>query len=271
MSRIFEARLKAKCTVPVPEPELNQVGDSIRLAEAGAVTPRLSPILAQFVSPEGPWFEQIRTLIERIRVLEQDNPFRSVGFVSTAAGEGKTTIATALSLILSQEPNNRVILVDADLRKGDIARNLGLEEECGLADWLANPNQEVPVRRIKSTGTFVLSSGRVLDRPWELVASPWLKSLMTTLHQNFDYVIIDCPPLGLVADAARVQDLISCLLLVVRSRSAPREMIKAVTERLKHDKIKGLILNDIARLRSRSYNYEYNAYYHQRASVDEDR
>ena len=270
MSRIFEARLKAKCTVP----ELEQVGgsDSIRLAEAGAVTARLSPTLAQFVSPEGPWFEQIRILIERIRVLEQDNPFRSVGFVSTAAGEGKTTIATALSLILSQEPNNRVILVDADLRKGDIARYLGLEEEYGLSDWLTNPSQEVPIRRIKSTGTFVLSSGRALARPWELVASPWLKSLMTTLHQNFNYVIIDCPPLGLVADAARVQDLISCLLLVVRSRSAPREMIKAVTERLKDDKIKGLILNDITRLRSRSYSYyKYGPNYPHSRTVGEDR
>jgi capsular exopolysaccharide synthesis family protein len=254
--------------------EFYPLGEHVRLSlsAAGVVTARLSPTLVQFITPGGMWFEQIRILVERVRALAQEGPLRSVGFTSAVGGEGKTTLATALSLILSQEPDSRVILVDADLRKGDISRYLGLEPEHGLADWLADPRHEVPLLRIESTGTFVLSSGRIPDEPpWKLVASPWLKSLMTTLHRDFDYVIVDCPPLGLVADAIRVQNLLDCLLLVVRSRSAPREMIKAVTERLRHEKIKGVILNDINRLRSRSCDYyKYKQYENYSRSAGKD-
>ncbi len=264
MSRVYEAMIKAKRTRGEdtgPSSRLvNFSGDSglsreVTFAKAGMETPRLEGLLEQVMDPDEVWFEQFRILRERLRILGEKEKVCNLGLVSAAGGEGKTTVAVALSLILAREPGTRVLLVDADLRKPDVDRYLGLKEGAGLADWLADPKQNVPLRRLESFGTFVLTAGGLSKRPWELIASPWLDALLTAARRDFDLVVVDCPPQGPIADTARIQDYLDGLLLVVRARSAPREAILSTVEQLRQDKLLGTVLNRSRRLSSHYYNY----------------
>ena len=114
MSRIYEARLKAEHSRLIdvdPEGALKQEPYA-RPSEDVLVDfskwmdedPQLDPVIDRLMNPEETWFEQIRTLRERLRLLEKKRKIRSMGIVSTTAGEGKTTVATALSMELRCHP-----------------------------------------------------------------------------------------------------------------------------------------------------------------------
>jgi capsular exopolysaccharide synthesis family protein len=272
MSRIYEARLKAERgrLIEVDPKGALQQEPYARPSEEVRVdfskwtdeSPQFDPVIDQLMNPEEAWFEQIRTLRERVRLLEKKSKIHSTGIVSATGGEGKTTVATALSLVLARDRGKRILLVDADLRNGKVADCLGIESEGGLANWLQDPTKEVPLRRLEPQRTFVLTAGQRSEEPWELINSPSLEELLIAAKRSFDLVVVDCPPLGIVADTAQIQEYIDSFLLVVRVRCAPREGIRAAVEQLREDKIIGTILNDTRPLTSHYHEPgRYNGYY----------
>ena len=228
---------------------------------------RLEPRLAEMISGEGIWSEQFRALREKMRTLPGAEQARCLGLVSSTAGEGKSTIAIALSLVLAQEPGQRVLLVDADLRKPDVGRYLGLTETRGLAEWLKEPTETVRVQRLTQHGLCVLSAGHPPRRPWDLIARPHLGELLTAARRDFDRVVVDCAPQTPVADTARIQDHLDAVILVVRARMAPREAILNTVDQIKEEKILGMVFNDIHSMVSNYYyhGYQYYRSYQQRA------
>jgi len=285
-SRIFEAMQKAKALAPtpvMPAPDLDFSTSSVEpVFLAGPAGPvqnaeptgtriqfvevvqqaagRLEPRLGQMLTGEGLWAEQFRTLREKLRTLEGSANMRCLGIVSATAGEGKSTIAIALSLVLAQQPGKRVLLVDADLRKPDVGRYLGLAETRGLAEWLTQPSETVRIQRLASHGLYVLHAGRPPKRPWELIARPQLGELLATARREFDFVVVDCAPQTPVADTARIQDWLDGVILVVRARMAPREAILNTVDQLKEEKILGIVFNDYHSVIS-SYYYQGYQYY----------
>ena len=190
-----------------------------------------------------PWLEQVRTLATRLRSMEGSERVRRIGLMSAVGGEGKTTLAVMLSLVLAEQPDEEVLLVDCDLRHRDVETVLGLRSAAGFTDWIRQPTPEVPLRRIGRNGPFFLSAGRPFSRPWELVSSPQVGTLLDAAGSKFRYVIVDLPAEGPVADAAKIQEHLDGILLVVRARTAPRDAILSTVEHLQEEKVLGVLFN----------------------------
>lgn len=218
---------------------------------------RLEPRLETVFEREPALAEQFRTLAAKLRSLKGAHGICCLGVASASTGEGKTTITTALAMVMAQEPGRRVLLIDADLRKPDVERYLGLERRQGLADWLEHPEETVLLRRLGEQEFFLLGAGQRSDRPWELIGSAWLPALTEAARRRFDFVLVDCPPLMPVADSALIQDCLDGFLLVVRARTVPRETVLVALDRLKKEKILGLVFNDCRGMISRYYHYGY--------------
>ncbi len=266
MSRLHEAIEKARkegtaakprpADMPIPLP--NTTG--VTFVEGASVAPRIEGCLLDLIREDEPWLEQVRTLATRLRSMEGSERVKRIGLMSAIGGEGKTTLAIMLAMILAEQPEERVLLVDADLRHRDVETALGLRPSAGLSDWLRQPTPEVALRRLGRSGPFFLSAGRPFSRPWELVSSPQLGTLLDAAGFKFRYVIVDLPAEGPVADASKVQEHLDGILLVVRARTAPRDSILSTVEHLQEEKLLGVLFNAENQATSRLKHYRYSHY-----------
>jgi len=243
-------------------PEGEPQEPSIRFIEAGTLEEVRLRVVLKNALEDKVRAEQFRTLRAKLRLLAEQKKVACLGVVSVARGEGKTTVASALSLVMAQEPASRVLLVDADLRKPDLEASLGLKKQPGLAEWLERPAPEIRIRRLGPHGAYFLAAGRPHGRPWELIASPHFVRLLAAARSRFDAVVVDCPPLVPVADSSLIQKCLDGMLLVVRARTAPRETILGALEQVQEEKIVGMVLNDVRRLISnfQHFRYQYGKY-----------
>jgi capsular exopolysaccharide synthesis family protein len=235
-----------------PLPCFEEVGDVV----PGAAAPVTAVVLAQ----DSPVSEEFRILRTRVRRIDEERPFRCVGIVSSASGEGKTTISLGLAVAMAREPGCRVLLIEADVRRPAINDRLDLTHSPGLGEWLQSTDDAIPVRVVTPHRFSLLSAGRVALEHTDLLASVRMARLIEAARQYFDFVIIDCPPLLPVADSALLQDLVDGFLLVVRARHTPAQTIRRALSRLKAEKIQGLVFNGQRELLRSSYGAAYKAY-----------
>ena len=133
---------------------------ALRFVEGEVATPHLDDCLTELLREDEPWAEQFRTLATRLRAMDGSDRVRRIGLMSAMGGEGKTTLALALSLILAEEQGERVLVIDCDLRHRELDTLLGVKPASGLGDWLNKPYPHVEVRRIGRRGPFFLGAGR---------------------------------------------------------------------------------------------------------------
>jgi polysaccharide biosynthesis transport protein len=207
-----------------------------------------------------------------------DNEVRTLAITSALPGEGKTTNATNLAVTLAQG-GRRVMLVDADLRRGRLAKLFGASREPGLTDLLGGTaTLEQSVRWVEVGGgkhLYLLPTGRLPANPAQLLGSPPMGELLARLRDESEIVILDCPPLNIVADAAVLGRQVDGVLLVVRLGSTPFDALVHTTEQLRGAKIPvfGAVLNDIQFERAARYDeglrwYEYAKSYYARGEPD---
>ena len=227
---------------------------------AEAVPQHLAAVPAAALTPGSLLAEEFRMLRAKVRAVGEQRPFHCSGLVSASGGEGKTTVALGLALALAQEPDRRVLVIEADIRKPSIDSYLGLSRVAGLGDWLEEAQGTVTVRRLVPQGFFLLSAGRSsLQRP-ELLGSDRMARLLEAARRYFDFVVVDCPPLVPVADSVIMQDLLDGFLFVVRARHSPRETLQRALANIKPDRIHGVVFNDYRDLLPSYYNYGYRQY-----------
>jgi capsular exopolysaccharide synthesis family protein len=176
---------------------------------------------------------------------------------SPAAGEGKTTTAANLALVLA-DAGKRVVLVSADLRKPRIHRFFGLQNEVGLSSVLAEEIQ--PWEAILDPGVEnlrVLLSGPVPSRPAELLQSDQMGEILAGLREVADYVIIDTAPMLLVADALALGPLVDGVLFVADSENTSRSAVAHSREQLEQvgAVLIGSVLNNFDPAKARAYRH----------------
>jgi capsular exopolysaccharide synthesis family protein len=177
---------------------------------------------------------------------------KSVVVTSASPGEGKTVIAANLALGLAQA-GQRVVLVDADLRRPHVHQLLGLRLEPGLSNLLA---QHVPVEQVFHTTSVqnlaAVTAGTLPPNPAELIGSPQFTALLRQLEANADIVVIDTPPVMVVADASILAHQTSGVLFVVDAGTTSRHAAQAALDQLERARAHflGAVLNRVdARLR----------------------
>jgi succinoglycan biosynthesis transport protein ExoP len=190
-----------------------------------------------------------------------------VGMVSALPGEGKTTVAASLADFLARS-GNRTLLIDADLRNPSLSRMLGYADAPGLLDVVANqtPFDDLVITDSKHKFDFLPSATRIKpSNSSDILSSPAMKQLLKSVKSNYDYVLIDLPPILPVVDVKATAHLFEAFLLIVEwGATSTDEVIKAVsTSSIVTERLLGAVLNkaDEAVMRrfegysDRSYGY----------------
>ncbi len=215
---------------------------SVRFVEGMPQTSSGPPLQRAVLGTHHGLAEEYRVLATKVAALST-NRFTTIGVVSAVPGEGKTTVALGLAAALARTNPHRVLLLEADLRQPSVEKYLGLPRVAGVAEWLSGKSTNVPVRTVSPPGFSVITAGREALERNELIGSDRMGALIGACQLSFGFLVVDCPPLSPVADAVALQDLLDGFLLVVRARTAPRDVITRAVGRLKEGRIHGVVFN----------------------------
>lgn len=204
--------------------------------------------------------EALRMLRTNLLFARADPDMRSVMVTSTGVGEGKSVVAGNLAVAIAQT-GQRVLLVDADLRRPRAHGLFGLAQEPGLSNLLVGTAEsrecvhETPVE-----GLYVLPAGHIPPNPAELLGSARFRRVLDSATRQFDWVVIDSPPVMPVADAAIVGHMVSGVLFVVHSEKTSRHAANQALGQLARAgaRVIGGVLNRVDLDRN---PYYYSAYY----------
>jgi succinoglycan biosynthesis transport protein ExoP len=211
-------------------------------------------------SPRAESYKRLRTNLQFLG-LEKDH--RAIVVTSTVPGEGKTTTAINVAFAMATA-GERVLLIDADLRRPRIANHFGLEGEAGLTTILiGQASLDDVVQTHGVSGLDVLASGPIPPNPSELLGFPEMKDLLHEATSRYDVVILDTPPLLPVTDAAILAHIASGALIVVGSRIVRRPELGSALESLDHvdTRVLGLVLNKVQKEDEDRYGYGYEYTY----------
>lgn len=222
----------------------------------------LDPKLVTVLAPRSPAAEAFRVLRTNLQFMGLDRPLASLVITSAGPEEGKTLTAANLAVAFAQS-GQRVVLVDADLRRPMVHRTFGLSHGLwrGLTSVLTSAADlgsvlaQTPVE-----GLRVLPSGPIPPNPAEMLGSQRMRHLMAALLEQFDLVVYDTPPVLAVADAPILAAVSDGTLLVVRANKVSHPLARRAHEALSAVKARvlGVVLDGVpGRARSGYYDYHY--------------
>ena len=186
---------------------------------------------------------------------------------STLADEGKSTVSMNLCRSLAQL-GSRVVLLDADMRKSVLADRFTKERNLpGLSHLLSGRNGLEDVLMETDVDNFhMILAGRVPPNPAELLSSARMQKLIEICREEYDYVIVDCPPINLVVDAAIVAPLCDGIVMVVSSGNVPYRLAQGALDQLQATgcPVLGAVLNMVDQKNEKYYyrkGYYSKGYY----------
>ncbi|KAI5912967.1 polysaccharide biosynthesis tyrosine autokinase [Thauera sp. 2A1] len=253
-----ELGISVYATVPHSKVE----GEIARRAARGA--PGQGELLA-LSRPDDDAVESLRSLRTTLHFALLGSDRGSVLITGPRPGVGKSFVSKNLGAVLAQA-GKRVVLVDADLRKGHIHKEFGLPREGGVSDFVTGAaDLAAIVRATPQPGFCVVTTGQIPPNPSELLMHPRFEALLHALGEQFDIVIVDTPPVLAVSDAAIIGRHVGATLLVARAGTHPIAELEQAVARLGHAgvQVKGFVFNDMDMTRQRyrygqaGYQYRY--------------
>jgi len=204
--------------------------------------------------------EQFRSLAATLHRTQLEQHVKSVIVTSASPGDGKSHVAVNLALTLSDSYLRRVLLIDADLRCPSLHRVFRVPNTSGLSEALkAETDEHVAPVRISET-LSLLPAGRPEPSPLGGLSSGRMKRIVADAASRFDWVIVDSPPVGLLADARLVAETVDGAILVVRAGVTRFPDLEAAADALGHERILGLVLNAVDPFEIRG-EADYSHYY----------
>ena len=220
--------------------------------------------------PESAYAESLHAILASLQVYNQGSP-SSVFLVTSALPEdGKTTFVLSLGIVAALA-GRRVVVVDADLRRHQLSTLAGMHPEAGLTEYLKSTASlaeviyehpsglaVVPVRKLQQIGP----NWSYMEK--KLLSSERMRSLLETLSRQFELVIIDSPPVNVLADASMLASAAKSTLFVVRWGRSTRESLQTAVQQLRRAgaTLTGIVLGRVDLRRHRGYGYRDQAYYY---------
>lgn len=207
--------------------------------------------------PQSLQAEAYRGLRTNLQFMSLTDGHQSVLFTSTLPGEGKSSSAINLAHVVAQA-GNRVLLIDADLRRPSIASYLGLEGGAGLTSVLIGEASLADVAQpLETEGLEVLASGPIPPNPSELLGSKQMQELLEKASVAYDFVVIDTAPLGAVTDAVVLSHHVGGTVVIAQSERVRRPQLEQSLEKLDavEARILGVVLNRVHGGSSNTYAY----------------
>ncbi len=196
--------------------------------------------------------------------LPEDVKCPVIGVTSSMRGEGKSTTAVNLSYVLAED-GKRVLLIDGDLRIPSVAKKMKIKSSPGLTD-LFKGKDSIQLGSFKVEGYnnwYIIPSGELPPNPSELLGSRRMEKLLEVLVENFDYIIIDLPPINIVSDGLAVSKYITGMIVVVREDYTEKKELDTCLRQLKLSNVKvlGCVMNETKSGKGSYGKGRYKKYY----------
>ena len=201
--------------------------------------------------------EAYRTLRTNIRFALRGKGCKKFCITSSAQGEGKSITMLNLAIAFAED-GQRVLLIDADMRRPALARLLVEKAAPGLSNVLAGLiTEEEAMHKEVYPNLDVLLSGDVPPNPTELMGSDRMKELLDKMSDRYDYILVDTPPVNIVSDVCVVANLLDGVLLLVRQGRSRKDSVKRAVNNLKLTgaNLLGCVFNGVIAEDRTSYSY----------------
>lgn len=210
--------------------------------------------------------EQYKKLRTNIEYSSYDNELKIIAVTSAILGEGKSTSSGNLAFSLCQN-NKKVLLIDCDLRKPTIHKKFNISNECGISEMIVQKKLRDECIQKYNDNLDILTSGKIPPNPSEMIGMKKFSNIINSFRENYDYIILDTPPILIVSEASILATYADGVILVVREGTAKKqEIIKAKNLLVNmRAKIIGAVLNDCKYNKS-DYNFKYYDYGHEKES-----
>lgn len=203
--------------------------------------------------------EEYRRLATGLHLAQAEKGLRALLVSSALPRDGKTLTSTNLALTFSESYKRRVLLIDADLRRPSLHEVFRVSNTVGLADCLRTDGLTAPPMIQVSGYLTVIPAGAADSSPMAGLTSDTMRAIITQARDQFDWVIVDTPPVGLISDASLMASLVDGVLLVIGASSTPYAAVKRAVSEFGADRILGVVLNRVSE--EASSNRYYTDYY----------
>ena len=221
--------------------------------------------LLAFKDPKSPVAEAYRTIRTNLQFSGVDKEIKVVEVTSAVPNEGKSTVIASLAVVLAQA-RKKVLLLDCDFRNPTQHKLFGLHNK-GLTNYMANGEDYSPfIQHVDQENLDIILSGPVAPNPSEMLMSNKMQDLLDRVRTEYDYILIDTPPIMPVTDAAVLGAKVDGVMIVIASGADKPELVQAAKTRLVQGgaNILGCILNKVqvggGRYGYGNHKYGYGGY-----------
>lgn len=211
-------------------------------------------------SPKSIPAESYRTLRTNIKYSSFDEEIKTILITSSEPEEGKSTTVGNIALSFAQE-EKKVMIVDCDLRKPTVHKKFGISNSKGLSEIIVGRNSKIEdikkyVQKYNDN-LDIIPAGKIPPNPSEMLSSRAMEELLKKLQSEYDYVIIDSPPVHAVTDAQVIATKVDGVVLIVRAGKTKKESVLAAKNSLEkvNAKIIGTVLNGMEQSKEKYYYY----------------
>ena len=203
--------------------------------------------------------EKFRLLRARLRNLRERQQLQKLVITSAVPNDGKTLVAMNLAVCLAKQTNEKILLLEGDLRKPTLGEHLGIKSLPGVGEWWASVDEPVSkfIYRFDDLQLWILPAGSAPENPVNILQSSRFLELCKQLSTCFDWIIIDAPPLLPMADVSFWSRQADGLLLVVREGCTPKAILQKGLDTLDNPKVIGVVLNEAREVESSYYSHYY--------------
>jgi tyrosine-protein kinase Etk/Wzc len=254
---VIEQRFGVSVYAAVPHsPRVTELTRDARRRKSSAI-----PLLAT-ADPTDPAIESLRSLRTSLEFALVEAAGNVVMIGGPSPGVGKSFVSVNLAAVLA-DMGKRVVLVDADMRKGRLHRQFGVERGPGLSELISGSvGAEDVMRTTTARDVWLIPTGRLPPNPSELLASDRFRRVIEDLSRRFDLVLVDTAPILAVTDAALIGRVAGLSLVVLRAGHHPVREIALAVKRLAQSGTRphGFVLNDVmphSGVLGQKYNYHY--------------
>ena len=211
--------------------------------------------------PKNPGAEAYRVIRTGIQFAQAGKELQTIALTSCTPNEGKSTTIANLAVVLTQAGKS-VLLIDCDMRNPTVHKNFNLSNKIGLSSCISMGTALADaVQATAIEGLDALTAGVIPPNPSELLGSERMQNLLQRAKEEYDYVLIDTPPVLPVTDSLVLGSMVDGLILVIDSGAIKVEMARDVKNQLVNAgaNILGVVLNKV---RSEHHGYGYGYYYY---------